>query len=145
MFNLHFMVATAPTRFTCQSNRADNCVFFAHWHRAKKGRVCFHSRSLSHRTEPRPRSWKLSSVASFDSRISPSVRKPALESALKIRVGNRTATIGVSSGKSAEGSSMCSALSGGMATNLSKRSVKQKAIVLKSLPFVSGLSFGGER
>ena len=39
---------------------------------------------------------------------------------------------------------MCSALPGGMATNLSKRSVKQKADCPYSLPFVSGFSFGGE-
>jgi hypothetical protein len=38
------------------------------------------------------------------------VRKPTFQSALKIRVGNRTAAIGVSSGRSAERSNMCSAL-----------------------------------
>src|ERR1700733_9211988 len=55
-------------------------------------------------TEPCPRSWKLSSVLSAVSRTSPTVFRPEAASTFRIRVGNRTRSIGVWSGNSGLGS-----------------------------------------
>ena len=65
-----------------------------------------HNLSRSHLTELAPKSGRLLSVSSLDCRISPRVSIPACESAFEIRVGKRTLSIGVSSGKSADGSNI---------------------------------------
>ena len=54
-------------------------------------------------TEPSPRSWRLSSVASDASRTSPTVFRPAALSAFRTLVEKRTLSMGVSSGSSGAG------------------------------------------
>src|SRR5712672_656777 len=73
-------------------------------------------------TDPFPRSWRFNNIASDASRISPTVFKPAVVSAFRTLVENRTFSMGVSSGSSGAGYSI-----GPATASRAKRSARRRS------------------
>src|SRR5258708_32150911 len=104
----------AGHRANAQNSPVRNCQIGKSGRLLPKGLTPSHdgrpSASRRWATEAFPRSWKLSRISSDVSRTSPTVFRPAAANTLRIRAGNSTSLIGVSSGSSGVGSSIFGSL-----------------------------------